>query len=139
MTTCPFCQVVADLESDSTLLRSDLAVALLDIQPIRPGHALVIPRRHEPDFLSLSTEEQLQVLSLAKQVAAAQRKLFSPPKVGLLVAGFDVPHAHLHVVPMHEYHDLTSRAMLDKTLKRASHEDLAATRIAYAQCFRQEA
>ena len=135
MTDCPFCQIASDSAHGSVLVRGNVAVAFLDIRPIRPGHAIVVPIRHEADFLSLRQDEHLEMLSIAKQIGAAQYKLFQPMKIGLLVAGFDVPHAHLHVVPMNEYHDLTSSALLNGTLKRSSDQDLAAIQLAITEVF----
>ena len=135
MSTCPFCRIAADATASSTVLRSELAVAFLDLRPIRPGHVLVVPRRHEPDFLRLTEPEHAEILALARQLGEAQNRLFKPRKVGLLVTGFDVAHAHLHVVPLHEMYDLTSDSVLKGTLQAASAEELAAAKNAYTRYF----
>jgi histidine triad (HIT) family protein len=103
------------------IFEDEATLAFLDRQPINPGHALVVPRRHEPDLFSLNEEEYLAVMRTARRVAASVRTAINPAKVGLLVAGWDVPHAHVHVVPMHAYHDLTSKQILDG--KRAHPSD----------------
>ena len=54
-------------------------------------------------------------MSVVRRVARALDELFRPRKVGMLAAGFDVPHAHVHVITMHDYHDITSKAILDGT------------------------
>ncbi len=135
MSICPFCRIATHAPGSSTLLQSPLAVAFLDIRPIRPGHALVVPRRHEPDFWNLTDDERHAIFALATQIAQAQRDLFNPLKVGLLVAGFDVPHAHLHVVPLHDKHDLTSESILNGSVKTAAAEELTALQGRYAQHF----
>ncbi len=85
----------------------------MSLVAINPGHVLVVPRVHEPDFHRLDPRIYQEVFSLAQKLAGAIDKAYRPKKVGLLVAGFDVPHTHVHVLPMHDYHDITSRQMLD--------------------------
>ena len=135
MSTCPFCRIATAPSGTSTLLQTPLAVAFLDIRPIRPGHVLVVPRRHEPDFWNLTDDERHDIFALAKRIAGAQRQLFNPLKVGLLVAGFDVPHAHVHVVPLHDAHDLTSERILNGSVKSAAADELADLQGRYAQHF----
>lgn len=122
MTPCPFCQLADN--HDELLASNKYAVAFLDINPIRPGHVLIIPKHHEPDFFQLDDETHLDIMRLAKQIAKAQEQVFNPIKVGMLVAGMDVPHAHVHLIPMHDYHDVTSKQMLEGKVIRASDEEL---------------
>lgn len=135
MSSCPLCRIAHPDSGVPRLLESELAVAFLDIRPIRPGHALILPRRHEPDFWNLSEQEQAEMMALARQVAAAQRALFAPIKVGLMVTGFEVPHAHLHVVPLHEAMDVTAASILNGTIAPAPAEALADQRARYAAYF----
>jgi histidine triad (HIT) family protein len=110
---CPFCGILQGAAHAYILFKDARTTAFLDLRPINPGHALVIPNEHEPDFYllpdDLCTDLILSVKRLATVVAAVTR----PRKVGVVIAGFDVPHAHVHVVPMHDYHDITSRAFTD--------------------------
>lgn len=83
------------------------AVALLDSYPLNPGHTLIVPRRHEPDFFALSDEEQRAVLDLIGVVKAAIDEKLKPDgyNVGLNVGvagGQTVPHAHFHVIPRNQ-------------------------------------
>lgn len=111
MTDCLFCHLQ---HQDAVVIAANRhAYAVLDIAPIRPGHALVIPRAHVEDFFELDAAVQADMLQLANALARAIREECSPQRVGLLVAGFDVPHAHLHVVPIHDTQDLTSRVVLE--------------------------
>ncbi|HXH22992.1 MAG TPA: HIT family protein [Dehalococcoidia bacterium] len=98
---CPFCARIAagDVTADNAL-----AVAFPDAFPLTPGHTLVVPRRHEPDFLALSGEERQAVLALAVEVAARLRAERAPDGYNLGVnvgpaGGQTVAHAHLHVIP----------------------------------------
>ena len=62
---------------------------------------------------------------MARRVAQALQIRFSPIRVGLVVAGFEVPHAHVHVIPMHDYHDISSKRVLEGEVSSATPEELA--------------
>ncbi|MGQ0775115.1 MAG: HIT family protein [Pseudonocardiales bacterium] len=74
-------------------------VAFLTIAPLRPGHALVVPRDEVDDWTDTDDDLLAALMLVAKRVGAAQRVAFSAPRAGLIVAGFEVPHAHVHVFP----------------------------------------
>ena len=122
MSECIFCALQHD--ESGVIAANEFAYAVLDIAPIRPGHALVIPRDHVEDFFDLDPEVQAAMLSLANGLAGALKAVCDPERVGLLVAGFDVPHAHLHVVPIHDHFDITSKVLLEGKKVRASEEEL---------------
>ena len=126
MTKCPFC-VLQDSET-AVLASNSLAYAVLDIAPIRPGHALVMPRAHVEDFFDLDGETQTAMMAQANELASALKAVCRPLRVGMLVAGFDVPHAHLHVVPIHDVFDITSKSVLDGEKVPAPEEALEAMR-----------
>lgn len=107
--TCIFCKI-AQREIPSHVIHDDAETfAFMDIRPIRPGHALVIPKVHIDHFSDLPDDSATKVLLVAQRLAKTIRSEIKPPRVGLLVGGFAVPHAHLHVVPMHDGHDITSQ------------------------------
>lgn len=74
--------------------------AFLDINPLAKGHTLVIPRREEDYFFDLTDDELQEMIVFAKQVAKAIKEAFPCKKVGMAVLGLEVPHAHIHLVPM---------------------------------------
>ena len=82
------------------LWRDERAVALLTIEPIRPGHALVVPVQEVEHWLELEPELAAHLMVVAQAVGRAQMKVFSPRRVGMMIVGIDVPHVHLHTVPM---------------------------------------
>ena len=128
---CTFCSIVAgDLEA-AVVLRTRTVTAFLDWRPIHPGHTLVVPNHHEPNFEELSGEILQDVMAIVQSVSRAVKIVHSPKKMGVAIAGFDGPHAHVHVIPLHHYHDLTSQSLLDGTLVRATPEvlKLSAARI----------
>jgi diadenosine tetraphosphate (Ap4A) HIT family hydrolase len=82
------------------LWRDDLAVALLDIRPLHVGHALVIPIEEVEEWTDLTPDLASHLMAVAHQLGAAQRAVVPCRRVGLLIAGFEVPHTHLHVIPV---------------------------------------
>jgi histidine triad (HIT) family protein len=75
-------------------------------------------------------------MRVARRLAKVVRFLATPQKVGLLIAGFDVPHTHVHVIPLHHYHDITSKGLLDGSLTRTSSSELAANAARIAEALR---
>ncbi len=80
--------------------------AFLDINPIAKGHTLVIPRREVDYFFDLEDDELAEMQVFAKRVAIAIKKAFPCKKVGQAVLGLEVPHAHIHLVPMQSEGDM---------------------------------
>ncbi len=83
----------------------ELCVAIMTIQPVRDGHVLVIPRQEVDHWDVLPDELAAHLMTVAKKIATALKKSFSSRRVGLLIAGFEVPHTHLHVLPIDDMHD----------------------------------
>lgn len=80
--------------------------AFLDINPVQPGHTLVIPKR-EVDYIYDLPDDELAGLHLfAKRVAVAMRKALGCKKVGVAVIGLEVPHAHIHLIPINSEGDM---------------------------------
>lgn len=85
---------------------SDKFYAFLDINPLVKGHTLVIPRREVDYIFDLDDDELAEMVVFAKQVAAAIKKAFPCRKVGMAVLGLEVPHAHVHLIPMQTEKDM---------------------------------
>lgn len=80
--------------------------AFLDINPIAEGHTLVIPRRETDYIFDLSDEEYAGLQLFAKKVATAMKKALPCRRIGVAVLGMEVPHAHIHLVPLNSERDL---------------------------------
>ena len=80
--------------------RDDLCVAFLSINPLNPGHTLVVPRQEVDHWLDLDDALAAHLTQVARRIGAAQMQAFAPERVGLMIAGLEVPHVHLHVVPI---------------------------------------
>jgi histidine triad (HIT) family protein len=80
--------------------------AFLDIFPLREGHVLVVPKTETDKFFDLSDEYLKEMLVFAKPIAKAIEKAFRCNRCGLSVIGLEVPHAHLHLIPINSANDL---------------------------------
>jgi diadenosine tetraphosphate (Ap4A) HIT family hydrolase len=87
--------------------RDDLAVAFLTIAPIRPGHALVVPIVEVDHWIDLDADLATHLMGVARAVGRAQQAAFRPTRVGMIIAGLEVPHCHLHLVPIDSEADLS--------------------------------
>jgi histidine triad (HIT) family protein len=86
--------------------RDELCVAFLSINPLAPGHTLVVPIAETDHWIDLTDELASHLTVVAKQIGVAQQQIWSPAKVALVIAGLEVPHVHLHVVPIASERDL---------------------------------
>jgi histidine triad (HIT) family protein len=77
----------------------DVCVGFLSINPLAPGHTLVVPRAEIDEWVDADPALMAHLMSVAHAVGTAVRAVYDPPRVGLLVAGFEVPHLHVHVFP----------------------------------------
>jgi histidine triad (HIT) family protein len=105
--------------------RDDRCVAFLSIAPLRPGHTLVVPIEEVDHWLDLEPDLAAHLMIVAHAIGRAQRAAFSPARVGLIIAGLEVPHCHLHVVPIDHESDL-SFANADTAASRESLDAAAA-------------
>ena len=80
--------------------------AFLDIAPLRAGHTLVIPKKEIDYFYDLDDETISKVMLFSKKVAAAIEKTFPCERISIVVAGLEVPHAHVHLIPMNAISDI---------------------------------
>ena len=108
MSDCLFCEIASG-SADAVILYQDAdLVAFLDIAPIRPGHSQIIPRAHHQAFEDVPPALAGRMMVLAQNLAKRLKASYSVERVALLCTGGDVPHAHAHVVPVHEKTDVTS-------------------------------
>jgi histidine triad (HIT) family protein len=84
----------------------DDCVAFLSINPLNPGHTLVVPRVEVDHWLDLDPDLLSHLTEVAHQVGRAQDRIWHPARVGVIIAGMEVPHVHLHVVPIWAEADL---------------------------------
>ena len=105
---CVFCEIVAGRAPASVIHEDDVLVAFMGIQPTAPGECLVIPKAHVDHFTDVPDEVAQRIIVAAQRIGRAMRAVFAPQRVGYLVHGYGVAHAHLILVPQHGPHHLTS-------------------------------
>lgn len=88
---------------------SDKFYAFLDINPVAKGHTLVIPRREVDYIFDMDDDEIAEFQQFAKKVAVALKKAFPCKKVAQVVLGLEVPHAHIHLIPINSEADVDFR------------------------------
>jgi histidine triad (HIT) family protein len=86
--------------------QDDRCVAFLSINPLAPGHTLVVPREEVDHWIDADVDLLGHLASVSSEIGAALQEAFSPVKVGMMIAGLEVPHLHIHLVPMNGVHDL---------------------------------
>ncbi|MES2672668.1 MAG: HIT family protein [Pseudomonadota bacterium] len=87
--------------------KDDIAVAILTIQPIRPGHVLVIPRMEVDQWTDLPEDVMAHLIRVSQKISHALKLAFPCKRIGMMIAGLEVPHTHIHLVPMDSMEDLS--------------------------------
>ena len=85
---------------------NEFALAFLDINPLNEGHTLVVPKMEVDKIFDLDQETFLKLQEFAYKVAQAIEKAIPCLRVGVAVIGLEVPHAHIHLIPLHGMHDI---------------------------------
>lgn len=104
-----FSKVIAGEFPGRFVYRDERAVAFLTIAPIRPGHTLVVPVAEVDHWIDLPADEWAHVQDIAQKVGAAIQDAFQPVKVASIVAGLEVPHVHVHLIPFETMDQLDFR------------------------------
>lgn len=126
-----FSKIIAGEIPSYKVAEDDNFFAFLDINPIAWGHTLVVPKQ-ETDYLFDIDDNQLgEMILFTKKVAHAIKKAFPCRKVGMAVLGLEVPHAHIHLVPLQNEGDLDFK----KKIENPSPERMEETARKIAECF----
>ena len=101
---CVFCRIIHGKEPSAKVYEDELVVAFLDINPINPGHTLVVPKRHVEYFDQLSDDEAVRMAIVVRRLAKAIIKAVKAHGYNILsnngvVAGQRIPHLHIHIIP----------------------------------------
>tara|TARA_R110002050_G_scaffold32336_1_gene83313 strand:+ start:40 stop:522 length:483 start_codon:yes stop_codon:yes gene_type:complete len=105
---CIFCEIVAGREPASVIYSDDQVLALMTLRPSQPGECMVIPKQHIDHFTDLSDDLSAHLVVVAQRIGRKMKQVFSPQRIGMVVHGFGVPHAHLLLVAQHNPDDITS-------------------------------
>jgi histidine triad (HIT) family protein len=134
---CKFCEITEGKEFSHKIFENEYVFTFMDKHPINPGHILVIPKKHIPDFYELPSEDYAQLFDAVKRISEIIKEVFNPEKVGLVIAGYDIPHAHVHIIPMHHRDDITSRAYEGGKRSNPSPEELKKSADSIIKSFHQ--
>lgn len=116
-----FSKIVAGQIPCYKVAENDSFLAFLDISPLAKGHVLVIPKVQVDYIFDLDEETFIQLHLFAKSVAIAMKKAITCNRIGVTVIGLEVPHAHIHLIPINEVNDMN---FLNKKLTLSSAEML---------------
>ncbi len=105
---CVFCAIVEGRERASVVYEDERVFAFMDIRPVRVGQLVVVPRRHVDHFMDLDDGTATAILLAGQRLARVLRRVLAPRRVGMIVHGFGVAHAHLIVLPLEHAWDITS-------------------------------
>ncbi len=105
-----FSRIAAGEIPSYKVAEDDRHYAFLDINPMAPGHVLVIPRREVDYLFDLSAEEYGELMEFAREVALKIKRAIPYQRGGVAVLGMEVPHAHIHLVPLQTEADMDFRA-----------------------------
>jgi histidine triad (HIT) family protein len=102
-----FSKIIAGEIPGTFVWKDDRCVAFLSIAPMMPGHTLVVPRDEVDHWIDLEPALAQHLFIVAQTIGKAQREAFSPRRVGVMIVGDEVPHTHLHVVPINSAGELS--------------------------------
>jgi len=101
-----FSRIIAGELPARFIWKDENAVAFLSNRPLRPGHTLVVPRLEVDHWLDVDPQILAHLTKIAQIIGRAQMAAFNPVRIGVMIAGLEVPHLHIHVVPIRGMHDL---------------------------------
>jgi len=102
-----FTRIIAGEIPGTFVWRDEVCVAFLSINPMAPGHTLVVPVAEVDHWIDLDPAVAQHLFDVAHHIGRAQQRAFSPERIGLMIAGYEVPHTHLHVVPTRSMAELS--------------------------------
>lgn len=99
--TCPFCAIAQGDAPVSTVYEDEAVMAFIPLHPVYPGACLVIPKAHIDHFTDIPDPLAAKVIITAQRVGRKIMAVYKPLRIGMLVHGFTVAHAHLHLIPQY--------------------------------------
>ncbi|MDE7440997.1 MAG: HIT family protein [Muribaculaceae bacterium] len=108
-----FSRIIAGEIPCYKVAENDKFFAFLDINPVNWGHTLIVPKKEEDYIFDISDEDLGEMMVFAKKVAKGIKKAIPCRKVGVTVLGLEVPHAHIHLVPLQKEGDMDFKVKID--------------------------
>jgi histidine triad (HIT) family protein len=101
-----FTRIIEEEIPGTFVWKDEVCVAFMSINPLRRGHVLVVPREEVDHWVDCPPGLRDHLFDVSQKIARAQLLAFQPARIGLMIAGLEVPHLHLHLVPMDGVRDL---------------------------------
>ena len=102
-----FSRIISGDLPGTFIYKDELCVSFMSINPIARGHALVVPRAEIDQWTDLHDEVSQHCFAVAKKIGQAQKQALRCTRSALIIAGFEVPHCHLHVIPANSIDDVS--------------------------------
>ncbi len=127
---CIFCKIIKSREQEFKVWEDKDFFLKLDINPINPGHLLLIPKKHILDVFNMPDSLYIKLFALIKKVVPILKTLSKAKRIGLAIEGFGVNHAHVHLVPVNKGNELNPLKA-----KKANPKELKKSQLIYAKKF----
>ena len=108
---CVFCRIIAGEVESSKVYEDEHILAFLDLYPVRDGQLIVIPKKHIDHFSDIPDELAVRIFLKSHQISRVIKEKLHAERMGLVVHGYGVPHAHMVLVPQHHEDDITTAKM----------------------------
>jgi histidine triad (HIT) family protein len=113
-----FTKIIAGEIPCHKVAEDDEFIAFLDIRPVNEGHTLVVPKQETDYIFDIEDGQLARMMLFAKKVAAAMKRTIECNRIGIMVIGLEVPHAHIHLIPITKEGDMYNRGRSEYTNER---------------------
>ena len=110
--SCVFCRIAAGESSASIIWQDNEAMAVMNLRAVNRGECMVIPREHIDHFTDIPDPLAAKILLIAQRIGRRIMQVYKPERIGFVVHGYGVPHAHFLIVPQNDPNDITSRKFM---------------------------
>ena len=115
MNDCQFCKIIKGELEHFVYWEDTDAIAFLSRKPINVGHTLIIPKKHSDYIFDLDDESYSHLFQIAKKLSKPIQEFSGAKRIGVIVSGFQVPHVHVHVIPLNSDHDALNPNIVEIT------------------------
>lgn len=131
--SCRFCDIAQHKVQDYVIWENNNFLAFLDLNSAKEGHCMLVPKKHVDYFFDLDDNLYHEMFFVAKKLSEPLRQAMDAKRIGMAVVGFDVPHAHLHLVPLHGSNELFDPSKF----RKLSQQELKNTQNKLLDAFKQ--
>ena len=109
---CVFCRIAVGASPSSIIWQDDEAMAIMNLRAVNRGECMVIPKEHVDHFTDIPDPLATKILLIAQRIGRKIMQVYKPERIGFVVHGYGVPHAHFLIVPQNDPNDITSRKFM---------------------------